>query len=384
MTNQQTRNMPMGFVLVCTNKSERYMLDNLVFPQSIVYGHKVFAIKPEDYVFLYNLDTDTLYGTFVSETEGQYDPNLPLFNGKYPYYVKVKAIDKVKQLTNAKALLKKLDISWKDYLTDKGANAIISMLNGELNVKRREEYVDKDYRPPIMSTTLWDYHKQSYGTTPKGNNKYPGVTPAFVIYNLVWRYTKPGDLVLDPMAGSGTTIDVCKEERRRVMAFDIVPTRDDIIQADARKLPVEDGIADLVFVDSPYGDNIRYNDHPDNIGHIPATEEKFYEELDKVMAECYRVMKKGAVLGWLIGDQWAKRVFVPVGFKIYERLTKYFETIDIVTVVRQNQTSNNPFRHSKALQNNFYLRGFKYLFIVCKSCLNNHKNFKVRWNFYER
>ncbi len=186
------------------------------------------------------------------------------------------------------------------------------------------------------------------------------------------------------MAGSGTTIDVCKEERRRVIAFDIVPTREDIIQADARKLPVEDGIVDLVFVDSPYGDNIRYNEHPDNIGHIPATEEKFYDELEKVMRECHRVMKEGAVLGWLIGDQWAKKVFVPVGFKIYERLTKHFEPIDIICVVRRNQTSNTPFWQSKALQHNFYLRGFKYLFIVRKSQLRENKSIKIKWNFYNR
>ena len=29
-----------------------------------------------------------------------------------------------------------------------------------------------DDKPPIESTTLWDYPKQSYGKTPKGNNKY--------------------------------------------------------------------------------------------------------------------------------------------------------------------------------------------------------------------
>jgi DNA modification methylase len=186
------------------------------------------------------------------------------------------------------------------------------------------------------------------------------------------------------MAGSGTTIDVCKEERRRVIAFDIVPTRENIVQADARKLPIEDSIVDLVFIDSPYGDNIRYNEHPDNIGHISATDEKFHDELEKVMIECHRVMKTGAVLGWLIGDQGAKKVFAPVGFKIYERLTKYFESIDVICVVRRNQTSNTPFWQSKALQHNFFLRGFKYLFIVRKSHKEKNSNVKVKWNFYER
>ncbi len=384
MKSPVTSDIRVGFILVCTNKSEEFMINNLIFPQSVAYGHRIFAIRPNDYIFLYNLDTDTLYGTFIAEDESQYDPYLPLFNGRYPYYVKVKVLGEIKQIKQAKSFLRKLGIYWKDYLTQKGVNAIMSIIEGKLNVKKSEDYVYRDYRPPIMSTTFWDYHKQSYGFTPKGNNKYPGVTPAFIIYNLVWRYTKPGDLVLDPMAGSGTTIDVCKEERRRVIAFDVVPTREDIIQADARKLPIEDGIVDLVFVDPPYGDNVRYNEHPDNIGHIPATEEKFYDELERVMMECHRVMKEGAVMGWLIGDQWAKGVFVPVGLKIYERLTKYFEPIDIIVVARRNQTSNTPFWHSKALQHNFYLRGFKYLFIVRKSQSRKKENIKIKWNFYSR
>ena len=69
----------------------------------------------------------------------------------------------------------------------------------------------------IESTTLWDFPRQNYGDKPHGNNKYNGVTPAFVIWNLLQRYTKEGDLVVDPMCGSGTTIDVAKELNRKVI-----------------------------------------------------------------------------------------------------------------------------------------------------------------------
>ncbi len=117
MKSPVTSDIRLGFILVCTNKSEEFMINNLIFPQSAAYGHRIFAIRPNDYVFLYNLDTDILYGTFVAEAEGQYDPNLPLFNRKYPYYVKVKVLDEIKQLKHAKSFLRKLGISWKDYLT---------------------------------------------------------------------------------------------------------------------------------------------------------------------------------------------------------------------------------------------------------------------------
>jgi hypothetical protein len=45
----------------------------------------------------------------------------------------------------------------------------------------------------IESTTFWDFPKQNYGKTPHGNNKYNGVTPALVIWNLLQRYTKETD-----------------------------------------------------------------------------------------------------------------------------------------------------------------------------------------------
>jgi DNA modification methylase len=238
----------------------------------------------------------------------------------------------------------------------------------------------------MESTTLWDYPKQSYGKTQKGSNKYAGVTPAFVIYNMVRRYTDPGDLVLDPMAGSGTTIDVCIEEGRKCIAYDIMPTRSDITQNDARRIPLRENSVDMIFIDSPYGDNIDYNDHPGNIGKISAESEEFYKALDEVISECHRLLRPGKTLGWLIGDQWVKKKFTPVGFKIYEQLSRRLETVDIVCVARRSQASNTGIWHNRALRFNFYLRGFKYLFIMRKPAESQQQagKRKVSWARYQR
>ncbi len=139
----------------------------------------------------------------------------------------------------------------------------------------------EDEKPKIESTTLWDYPTQSYGKKPKGNNKFQGVTPAFIIYNMLQRYTKPGDLVLDPMAGSGTTVDVCDEELRAVIAYDINPQHPRVQKADARHLPLDDEIIDMVFIDSPYGDNVCYSDDPADIGKISAEDPAFMRNLKK-------------------------------------------------------------------------------------------------------
>jgi DNA modification methylase len=169
------------------------------------------------------------------------------------------------------------------------------------------------------------------------------------------------------MCGSGTTIDVAKELNRLVIGYDINPYRDDIIQNDARKIPLKDNFVDFVFIDPPYSNNIKYSEHPDDIGKISCEDERFYLELEKVAKEIYRILKPGKISAWLIGDHWRKKSgFVPVGFKLYHLLTKYFETVDIVCVVRRNQSSNTPIWQERARRFNFYLRGFKYLFIMKK------------------
>jgi len=223
-------------------------------------------------------------------------------------------------------------------------------------------------RPKFETTTLWDFPTQNYGDKPHGDNKFSGVTPAFVIWNLLQRYTKEGDLVVDPMCGSGTTIDVAKELNRRVIGYDIVSYRNDIIQNDARSIPLQDNSVDFVFIDSPYSDNIKYSDHPACIGKISCEKEEFFDELEKVAKEIWRILKPGKVMVWLIGDHWRKKSgFIPVGIKLYQRLLKFFETIDLICIARRHQTSNTPQWHERARKFNFYLRGFKYLFIMRKA-----------------
>ena len=172
------------------------------------------------------------------------------------------------------------------------------------------------------------------------------------------------------MCGSGTTIDVCREENREVIGYDISPTRLDIMQNDARDIPLDSESVDMVFIDSPYGDNVKYSDHPRNIGNISAEDDEFYRSLRQVAKELHRVLKPGKVLGWLIGDQWVKRKFTPVGFSIYRMLTEdedfTFLPVDLICVTRRNQSSNTGLWHYRAIKHNFYLRGFKHLIIVRK------------------
>ncbi len=373
-----------GYILACTSKSERECLDRMLFAANRVYGENVLKIRKGDMLFLLNLETDTLYGTFKAASDGARDLVPEAWNGKYPYQVQVSRNGKLHSIKAAKRIFD--GARWHDPLEPDQALQLAKLIENPGGKVKLVKTSNGDDRPRMESTTLWDYPKQSYGKTQKGSNKYAGVTPAFVIYNMVRRYTDPCDLVLDPMAGSGTTIDVCNEEGRKCIAYDISPTRPDITQNDARKIPLKDNSVDMIFIDSPYGDNIDYNDHPGNIGKISAESEEFYNALDKVISECHRVLRPGKTLGWLIGDQWVKKKFTPVGFKIYEQLSRHLETVDIVCVARRSQASNTGIWHNRALRFNFYLRGFKYLFIMRKSVESGQQagKRKVSWTRYQR
>jgi len=185
---------------------------------------------------------------------------------------------------------------------------------------------------------------------------------------MIQLYTEADDLIIEPMCGSGTTIDVCNEEGRRVIGYDINPTRDDIIQNDARSIPLPEDSIDMVFIDSPYGDNVNYNDEPQNIGSLSAEQDAFYDALRTVATELFRVLKTGKTLGWLIGDQWVKKRYTPVGMNIYNMLVDDvgFIPTEWVIVARRNQSSNTGLWAYRARQHNFYLRGHKHLLLVRK------------------
>lgn len=278
-------------------------------------------------------------------------------------------------------------------------------------------------KPPlrVFTTTLWEYPSQHYdaedGSTMQGDKAYVGATPSWVIWQLLTRYTRERDLVVDPMCGSGTTMDVARSLGRRALGYDLAPTRDDIFRADARSLPLEDNVADFVFVDPPYSTHINYSDDPRCIGRLDAADQEnarsagggkgvegYYDAMRRVISETHRVLKDRRYMGLYVSDSWRKRtaadgvsverpvlrspqgprdgakepprrtpapatkggIFMPIGFELFSIMREKFTPIDIIAVVRHNDKLKRGNWHKTAEEQNFFLRGFNYLFIMKK------------------
>lgn len=230
----------------------------------------------------------------------------------------------------------------------------------------------------IQTTTLWEYASQHYGNSEQGSSSYRGATPSYIIWNLLERYTKKKDLVVDPFAGSGTTVDVARDLGRRGLGYDLQPHHSGVFKADARNLPLEDGKADFVFMDPPYGDNLTYSGQRECIGELAATDPKYFEAFEEVFEEIDRVLKPGRYMAVYVCDVWKPNAFVPIGSILSGMLAQRFLPVDHIAIVRGNKDLEKGNYHKAAEEENFFLRGFNHLLIFKKPEADELRRVKVQ------
>jgi DNA modification methylase len=225
-------------------------------------------------------------------------------------------------------------------------------------------------KPPlrIQPTTLWEYPSQDYGDAPQGRAGYKGATPSYIIWNLLHRYTRKNDLVIDQCAGSGTTLDVCRDLGRKALGYDVHPTRKDIFRVDARKLPPElTNKVDFVFIDPPYSTHLDYGPDPRDIGKLDAAGGAYYDAMQQVFGEMHRVLKPDRYTALYVSDSYVKgKGFYPLGFELFAGMKKLFTPVDVISVVRHNKTLEMGNYRRAAEEGNFFLRGFNYLLVMYK------------------
>ena len=138
-----------------------------------------------------------------------------------------------------------------------------------------------------------------------GDKSFHGNCSPTLICGLLKRYSDLSDsLIVDPMAGSGTFVDVALMmgyQKSQIRAFDIRPLRPDIIDfADAEKLPLENSSVDFVFAHFPYWKLIEYSDNDEDLSRMRY--EEFLVKSDKIFQEIKRVLKNGRYFALMIGN----------------------------------------------------------------------------------
>lgn len=233
---------------------------------------------------------------------------------------------------------------------------------GYRNPYRRYRKLERPKLEPQLST-LWDYPSQQYGSGRQGDQHYVGATPSYVIWNVLSRFTKEGETVVDPFCGSGTSLDVCNDLKRKGLGFDVAPFRDDIKRADARKLPLADGSVDHAFLDPPYADNLDYSDDPACIGKTRADDRSYYQAMAEVFDELARVVKPGGIIAVYVSDIMHKGAFHPLGIELATLGRARFELIDHVIVKRYGQKVETGGQQRKARFGDHLARGFNHLLL---------------------
>ncbi len=242
-------------------------------------------------------------------------------------------------------------------------------------------------RVALHETTLWDFPSQHYGKATQGDPNYRGATPSHIVWNLVSRFTKKNDLVVDPFVGSGTTLDVCKDLDRRARGFDLQTTRDDVTIADARRALVDQVEADtahLVFMDPPYADNLDYSDDERCIGKRAFEDGTWSQAMADVVDGAWRALKVGGHLACFVSDiMHVQRATGKEGGRSQERLEhrfgalgvdfsrialeRGFTFVDHIAVVRRGKGLDDHRLKTRAEKDEFLLRGFSHLVIFKKA-----------------
>ncbi|ABB15480.1 TRM11 family SAM-dependent methyltransferase [Carboxydothermus hydrogenoformans] len=233
----------------------------------------------------------------------------------------------------------------------------------------------------LETTTVWSFPDRGSWATHSG--KYRGNWSPFIPRNIILRYSKEGEVVLDQFVGSGTTLVEAKLLKRKGIGVDINPeavsltlknTNFEIEEGgeievrvgDARNLYfLKDESIDLICTHPPYSNIIKYSDNIEgDLSHFDVND--FLLEMEKVAKECYRVLKKGKFCAILIGDTRRKGYIIPIGFSVMEIFRKIGFKLKEIIIKEQHNCSSTGYWRNQSIKYNFLLIAHEYLFVFKK------------------
>jgi len=233
-------------------------------------------------------------------------------------------------------------------------------------------------------TTVWSFPRRWNWCTH--NSKYRWNWSPEVVRNLILRYSKEGDYLLDPMIWGWTTAIEAKLLNRNLLCYDINPEAikltKNLLNFESPKNPkikikyfdatkknkdLKDESIDFVLMHPPYADIIKYSEWIKwDLSQIHDIDE-FAKEMKKVAKESYRVLKPWKFCAVLIWDTRRNKMYIPLAFKVMEQFLKVWFALkeDIVKV--QHNCKATWFWVKKSKDYNFLLIMHEHLFIFKKT-----------------
>jgi hypothetical protein len=159
---------------------------------------------------------------------------------------------------------------------------------------------------PVPIYNVWKQKKYTSDTS------HPGNTCVQFLDNLLYLYTKPHEIVVDPFGGSGTTVDLCKKRHRRYWVSDRAPVPER--ESDIRLHSIQEGPPPLLsrwsdvallYLDPPYWRQAQgtYSDDPADLSNMPL--EDFYDVLTGYIFQSAAKMREGSRIALIIQPtQW--------------------------------------------------------------------------------
>lgn len=176
--------------------------------------------------------------------------------------------------------------------------------NLEKSPKNLADFADTDFEPPLYN--IWSFGKKTNEVNHFGNSEVR------IVENLLYLYTNPFDIILDPFAGGGSTIDICKKRLRRYFVSDRKPIVER--ETEIRKLDIAIDLPEfnnrwqdvkLVYLDPPYWKQAenQYSNDIEDLANMPI--EKFNIALSGVINRIANKLSKGSHIALIIQPtQW--------------------------------------------------------------------------------
>lgn len=231
----------------------------------------------------------------------------------------------------------------------------------------------------LQKTTLWSFKNRGDWATHKGD--YRGNWSPHIPRNLILKYTKEGDTVLDCFVGSGTTLIECKILNRNGIGIDINPkaleiteerlsfdinnnSKQLLINTSAKELKIiKNSTIDFICTHPPYANIIKYSENL--LGDMSLlSEQEFMNELNDVAKELHRVLKHNHYCSFMIGDIRRKGNVIPLGFMAMNTFVNNGFTLKEIIIKEQHNCKSTSYWLNKNI--NFYLLAHEYIFVFMK------------------